>query len=369
MDDQHDQRNPVDVLHGILPRPGGGAVLGRVRQRLIKRGTPAGVQGGRPPCRYQSPPSAAGEMLHRWTPSSMTSRWPRSLISTRTCTAILSCRSPSTAPPERSPRGLTRSRIRGHDGHRRHRRGRHPRATAPARPHCSAPTWTRFPVQEQTGLPYASTARGIDPDGEDVPVMHACGHDMHVTCLIGAATLLAADPRRLVGHAHDRLPAGRGARGRRPGDDRRRPVRPVRPPDVVLGQHVAPAPGRLPGPASGPGLRRRRQHARSTCTAAAGTAPAPEASVDPVVMAAVHRHAAADHRVARGRRHRHRRASPSASCARERRRTSSPTRRELRLSHPDLRVQACAPGCSTPSPASSRARPPPPAPRVRRPSR
>ncbi|HEX9338117.1 MAG TPA: M20/M25/M40 family metallo-hydrolase, partial [Pseudonocardiaceae bacterium] len=49
-----------------------------------------------------------------------------------------------------------------------------------------------LPVAEQTGLPYASTVRGLDPDGNDVPVMHACGHDMHVTCLLGALDLLAA---------------------------------------------------------------------------------------------------------------------------------------------------------------------------------
>ena len=48
-----------------------------------------------------------------------------------------------------------------------------------------------LPVLEQTGLDYASTKRGTDPDGNDVPVMHACGHDMHVTCLIGALDLLA----------------------------------------------------------------------------------------------------------------------------------------------------------------------------------
>ena len=43
-----------------------------------------------------------------------------------------------------------------------------------------------LPVPEHTGLEYASTARGVDPEGTDVPVMHACGHDMHVTALLGA---------------------------------------------------------------------------------------------------------------------------------------------------------------------------------------
>ncbi|MGD9987555.1 M20/M25/M40 family metallo-hydrolase [Pseudonocardia sp.] len=50
-----------------------------------------------------------------------------------------------------------------------------------------------LPVAEDTGLPYASRARGTDPEGRDVAVMHACGHDMHVTCLLGAAQVLASD--------------------------------------------------------------------------------------------------------------------------------------------------------------------------------
>jgi metal-dependent amidase/aminoacylase/carboxypeptidase family protein len=47
-----------------------------------------------------------------------------------------------------------------------------------------------LPVREATGLPYASNVT-IDQDGKSVPVMHACGHDMHVTWLIGPAALLA----------------------------------------------------------------------------------------------------------------------------------------------------------------------------------
>jgi hippurate hydrolase len=48
-----------------------------------------------------------------------------------------------------------------------------------------------LPVQEQTGLPYASTVRAKSPSGDDVPVMHACGHDIHMTSLLGTAKMLA----------------------------------------------------------------------------------------------------------------------------------------------------------------------------------
>ena len=48
-----------------------------------------------------------------------------------------------------------------------------------------------LPIREATGLSYASNITGADRDGKTVPLMHACGHDMHVTWLIGAATLFA----------------------------------------------------------------------------------------------------------------------------------------------------------------------------------
>src|SRR3569832_1522903 len=48
-----------------------------------------------------------------------------------------------------------------------------------------------LPIQEATGLPYASQATAVDRDGETVPVSHMCGHDMHVTWLAGAAKLMA----------------------------------------------------------------------------------------------------------------------------------------------------------------------------------
>lgn len=48
-----------------------------------------------------------------------------------------------------------------------------------------------LPVEEKTGLAYASKVHTKDDSGRDVPVMHACGHDLHMSSLIGAATIMA----------------------------------------------------------------------------------------------------------------------------------------------------------------------------------
>lgn len=48
-----------------------------------------------------------------------------------------------------------------------------------------------LPVVEATGLPFASKVIAKDPKGNDVGVMHACGHDIHITCQIGVARYLA----------------------------------------------------------------------------------------------------------------------------------------------------------------------------------
>src|SRR5438552_9977829 len=47
-----------------------------------------------------------------------------------------------------------------------------------------------LPVEEKTGLPYASTVKTKNDAGQDVSVMHACGHDIHMTSMLGTAKML-----------------------------------------------------------------------------------------------------------------------------------------------------------------------------------
>src|SRR3546814_19334661 len=54
-----------------------------------------------------------------------------------------------------------------------------------------------LPVHEQPGLAYASTARALTPDGLETPVMHACGHDIHMPAWIGTARRLRSEKCRL----------------------------------------------------------------------------------------------------------------------------------------------------------------------------
>jgi amidohydrolase len=48
-----------------------------------------------------------------------------------------------------------------------------------------------LPVEEKTGLPYASKVHAKDDAGHDVPVAHACGHDLHMAALVGTAAIMA----------------------------------------------------------------------------------------------------------------------------------------------------------------------------------
>ncbi|RCS31687.1 amidohydrolase [Rhodanobacter denitrificans] len=142
-----------------------------------------------------------------------------------------------------------------------------------------------LPVEEATGVAYASKVTAVDHEGKTVPVMHACGHDMHVTWLVGATTLMAQTRDSWRGTLMAVFqPAEETAQGAQAMIDdglfKRFPK-----PDAVLGQHV------MVGPAGAIGGR------KGVITSAADSlqirlfgrgahGSMPQASIDPVVMAA-----------------------------------------------------------------------------------
>src|SRR5919205_2566674 len=142
-----------------------------------------------------------------------------------------------------------------------------------------------LPVREDTGLPYASDETATDNEGNEVPVAHACGHDMHTTCLAGATALLAQATDAWSGTLMAVFqPAEETAEGAQAMIDDglfdRFPK-----PDVVLGQHV------MPPPAGTVSYRPGTTQAASDSLqirvfGRGGHGSMPEATVDPVVMAA-----------------------------------------------------------------------------------
>jgi amidohydrolase len=142
-----------------------------------------------------------------------------------------------------------------------------------------------LPIREATGLPYASTVTATDADGHETPVMHACGHDMHVTWLAGAIELLAAGRDAWQGTVMAVFqPAEETAQGARAMIDDglfdRFPK-----PEVILGQHV------MPGSAGEISYRTGTTQSaadslRVRLFGRGAHGSMPESSVDPVVMAA-----------------------------------------------------------------------------------
>ncbi|MGW4384156.1 amidohydrolase [Kitasatospora sp. NPDC004531] len=142
-----------------------------------------------------------------------------------------------------------------------------------------------LPIAERTGLPYASTATGRTPDGREVPVMHACGHDVHLACAAGAAAALAA--RRedwrgtvlVVGQPAEETLSG--ARAMLADGLYRR----FEPPSVVLAQHTAPLPAGMVAHGRGP-MTAGSRTLRVVIHGRGGHVGAPHLALDPVVAAA-----------------------------------------------------------------------------------
>jgi amidohydrolase len=142
-----------------------------------------------------------------------------------------------------------------------------------------------LPVEEATGLPYASKATATDAEGQTVPVGHMCGHDMHVAWLVGATTLFAQARDGWRGTLMAVFqPGEETAEGAQAMIDdglfKRFPE-----PAVILGQHVMVGPagavaGRIGAITSAADSLQIRLFGRG----AHGSMP--QASIDPVVMAA-----------------------------------------------------------------------------------
>jgi amidohydrolase len=142
-----------------------------------------------------------------------------------------------------------------------------------------------LPVTEESGLPYASTVRAIDREGNDVGVMHACGHDFHMVWLLGATEVLANNRDAWSGtYLALFQPAeehGSGARDMvNDGLTKRVPA-----PDICLGQHVGSERAGSIHARSGPAMAQSDSidivvHGRG------GHGSSPHSAIDPVVLVA-----------------------------------------------------------------------------------
>lgn len=141
-----------------------------------------------------------------------------------------------------------------------------------------------LPVTEATGLDYASTVVATDDRGNDVGVMHACGHDAHTTCLIGAADLLARERDAWSGTIMWLAQPGEETL-----DGAQRMLRDglydrFGRPDVVLGQHVGPMPVGLVLHRAGP-MMAASLSLDVRIVGRGGHGSRPETTVDPIVVA------------------------------------------------------------------------------------
>ncbi len=143
-----------------------------------------------------------------------------------------------------------------------------------------------LPVEEKTGLPYASKVRTKDDAGRDVPVMHACGHDLHMASIVGTAAIMVHSKNTwrgtlmLVGQPAEEEIAGAKAML----DDgflKRFPR-----PDVAVALHVGNLlPAGKVGITSGT-YNTNADSIRITIYGKGGHGAAPQTTIDPIVIAA-----------------------------------------------------------------------------------
>lgn len=145
-----------------------------------------------------------------------------------------------------------------------------------------------LPLQEQTGLEYASAKRMVDIDGIEKPVMHACGHDMHVTSLLAATELLHACRHSWAGTLVVLFQPNeeRGAGAKAMVDDGLydEASHGVPKPDVVLGGHVMPMRAGVVSTCGGK-FNAAADSFRATLYGRGGHGARPHNTVDPVVLA------------------------------------------------------------------------------------
>jgi amidohydrolase len=143
-----------------------------------------------------------------------------------------------------------------------------------------------LPIREDTGVDYASTVTTKGADGREVPVAHACGHDMHMACLLGAGKLLAGHRGQwngtLIALFQPAEETDDGAQGMV--DDglfKRIPV-----PDVALTQHLLPGIAGTAGTRSGLFMA-TEDSIKVTVYGRGGHGALPQNCIDPVVLAAM----------------------------------------------------------------------------------